>query len=182
MSEKKYSWSELVVTSNDIDGVLKQQKEQKEQKEDDKPIKSGIDRILAFKLRSNQKKANSAIELLEEEFPEKNEAHDEYLKKKIEIARDFDGEIQELNGRVMVTNYNEISQNKEFLKKIDLLDAENSEVVDAEAKRQKDLNKLRNEKTGSIDWASVNLEYFPKEISGEDLPLSFIEFVKFEEQ
>lgn len=169
-NDKQYSWNELVRASNDIDRVLRLSKDKESDVEE-------LDRSLVFKLRTNQKKANEAIETLEEEFPEGDEKYDEFVQEKIELAREYDGDIQQAQGRVVISNYNEVSKNPDFSKKLEKLEKEYKEVIDAEDDRQKKVSGLQKEKNATIEWTMISLDIFPEKMGGDALPLSFIDFV-----
>lgn len=173
--ERKYSWNELVAISNDIDSVLKKAKSKKD--EDGNEKKVGLDRILTFKLRSNQKKANEAIEQIEENFPEKNETYDAYVEERIKIIREFGGDVQSQGGRIFVPNYKELEENRNFVAKMDELESENEEIIQSEDARQKTIMKEQREKSAVVSWMVVSLDLFPEEVDGDDFPLSFLEFV-----
>lgn len=167
-NEKNYSANELEKIKNDINKVIVNSSS------DD----SKIDRNLLFSLRKNTKKINDAIEIIEEDLEEVSEEYAEYEQERIQIAQDHGGKLERTpQGGVRITNFQEIMNNEDFKEDLSNLSDEYSEVLDEQREKFQKNEELRNEEIAEVDWQRIPLSKFPKDMSGDEMPLSFLEFV-----
>lgn len=170
---KSYSHNNLTSIFNTIQDTLSGNKKSEE--------KQTFDRRLIFKLRENMKKINDARELIEKDLEDLPEKFNEFKQKNVDIMRDFGGEFsQDKFGNIQVTNFDEFAGNKEFQKKLEKNNEEYKEVIEEAQKIDKKNMEIRAEKTAEIDWTDVPLSMFPEDISEDQLPLPFMEFVTYD--
>lgn len=168
MSNKnKYSVNELENIINDINKVI----------DDLTSEYSKLDRTLIFSLRMNMSKINDALEIIQEDLEDPSEKFQEFEKKKMNIIQKYGGKIERDGNSYKLTNQQEVFTNEDFKEELVNISKEYDDAIKEQNEKFQKNTKLRQEKIAEVEWKEIPLSIFPEKISGNNLPLSFIEFV-----
>lgn len=164
----KYSYQELAQIENDINTFINKQE--------------SVDNRLMFKLRTNLKKIKDAKQVIEEDFKvasdEEKEKLGEFQDKKLELVKEFDGELKQLpNGNVEIVNADELNNNEEFTEKLSELFDEYEEIINQVRQYDKENFEHSQEKVAEVEFVDVPLDLFPSDVD-EAFSERFLEFVK----
>lgn len=138
---------------------------------------SKLDRSLIFSLRTNMKKINESLEIAEEELEEPTEEYQEFEREKMNIIQKHGGKIERNGNSYRLINQQEMFNNDDFKEEMEELSEEYEDVIKEQNEKFQKNTKVRNEKIADVEWKEIPLSNFPEKISGNEFPLSFIEFV-----
>jgi len=163
-----YSFNELVGISNSIHELLKKSKETK------------YDRKLLFGLNKNLKKAQEELEQLREQLLDPSEKYQEYITKLQYLAVECGGVREIKDTQQIVKTEVEGFDKKKFDKEGTKLSQEYKDVIDEANKLETQNRKFMAEKAADVDWQSLKLDWFPENVSIEDMPYEITDLIIIE--